>query len=186
MIGTPSQIITAMVKQVSVNADKLYEIKEHKEKRTLTQNAYYWVLLGKVAKALRMSNTELHNRMLRSFSTPELFGGKAARTLLPDTQLTEDKTLASETVHLKPTSQTVTLADGITYRTYILLKGSSAMTTDEMSALVDGLVQEAKQLGIETLTPNELEKMRQYELQAQAKQSNRHPAGSEKKSLRAG
>ena len=38
--------------------------------------------------------------------------------------------------------------------------GSSAYDTAEMSRLIDSLVSEAKSLGIETLTPNELERLK--------------------------
>lgn len=39
------------------------------------------------------------------------------------------------------------------------IKGSSQYNTREMSRLIDGLVSECKECGIETLTPEELERM---------------------------
>ena len=42
----------------------------------------------------------------------------------------------------------------------LMLRGSSDYNTYEMSKLIDGCVQEAKYLGIETLTPEELERMK--------------------------
>ena len=45
------------------------------------------------------------------------------------------------------------------YRTYIMLKGSSAYDTQEMSVLIEGLVSECKELGIETLPPDEIKRM---------------------------
>ena len=45
------------------------------------------------------------------------------------------------------------------YRTYMMLKGSSEYDTKEMSHLIDGLVSECKEMGIETLPPEELERM---------------------------
>ena len=41
-----------------------------------------------------------------------------------------------------------------------MMRGSHTYDSGEMSILIDGVVQEAKQLGIETLTPNELERMK--------------------------
>ena len=38
--------------------------------------------------------------------------------------------------------------------------GSSTYNTKEMSVLIDGIVYEAKELGIETLPPDELERMK--------------------------
>ena len=44
---------------------------------------------------------------------------------------------------------------------YKVYKGSSEMNTKEMSILIDGIVQEAKALGIETLPPNELQSLKE-------------------------
>ena len=43
MVGNAKAIIEYLFNQ---DKDKLYEIKEHKAKRTLTQNEYYWVLVN--------------------------------------------------------------------------------------------------------------------------------------------
>ena len=42
-----------------------------------------------------------------------------------------------------------------------MLRGSSTYNTEEMSKLIDGLVSECKEQGIETLPPEELERMMQ-------------------------
>ena len=44
--------------------------------------------------------------------------------------------------------------DNYTY--YKIYKGSSQFNQEEMSILIDGIVEEAKQLGIETMTPSEI------------------------------
>ena len=175
MTGTAAQLITWLLAAMGDDKEKLYDLKAHKAKRTRSQNAYYWELLSQTADKLRMSKAELHNRMLRQYGRPEIYDGRTARLLLPDTEATEEKTLRSETVHLKPSSQVTTLADGVTYRTYVLLKGSHDMNTAEMSALVDGMIQEAKAQGVETMPPHELEELRKYEFQKQTKQGDRHP-----------
>lgn len=160
MIGTPAQLVMRLMKAPQ---DKLFELKEHRKKRTLTQNAYYWQLIGKLAPKLGMNNNELHNRLLQSYGKVELFGGKALRAMLPDTDETEKEVLNNQTVHLKPTSQTTVLADGVRYRTYVLMKGSHDMNTKEMAELLDGCVMECKQHDIETLPPWELAEMRRME-----------------------
>jgi hypothetical protein len=40
------------------------------------------------------------------------------------------------------------------------LRGSHTYDTKEMSRLIDGVVEAAKELGIETLTPEQLERMK--------------------------
>ena len=63
--------------------------------------------------------------------------------------------------HFAPTSQRKTGTDGMVYRAWKLLKPSHTYDSKEMSVLIDGIVSEAKDLGIETLPPSELERMMQ-------------------------
>ena len=44
---------------------------------------------------------------------------------------------------------------------YKIYGGSHTYDTREMSILIDGTVQEAKDLGIETMTPDQIEEMKQ-------------------------
>ena len=187
MTGTAEQLLLWLIEAVkrSETQGKTYELKEKKKHRTLTQNAYYWVLLSKVADVMRMSKTECHNRMLRDYGQLQTVGGQAIRCMIPDTDEAEAKALHMATVHLKPTSQVRCMADGVIYRTYCVLRGSHEYSTKEMTVLTDGLIQEAKALGIETLPPAELEHMRQLELErerrkdAQKDKGMRDPEGRE-------
>ena len=49
MVGTQKQLITFLLEQ---EKDKQFEIKEYKPKRSLTANAYCWVLCDKIAKEM--------------------------------------------------------------------------------------------------------------------------------------
>lgn len=167
MTGTAEKIITFLL--AKTGSGLFFDLTEHKAKRTLTQNAYYWVLLEKVAAALRMSKPELHNRMLRQYGVWQRYGDKVVVALIADTDEAEETALRAEKLHLKPTSVTIESEVG-TMRQYVLLKGTHEMNTEEMSVLLDGLIQEARNLDIETLTPAELERMRQY---AQENKGNR-------------
>lgn len=165
--GTADEIIMRLLPVR--DSSKRYDIKEHRDKRSLTQNAYYWVLLGKVAGKLRLPKPEVHNRMLRDFGQILIVDGQAARVVLPDTDAAEKRALSMETVHLKPTSQVCQFGDGKMYRTYVIMRGSHDYTTEEMTHLLDGMIEEAKQQGIETLPPDELAHMR--ELESERKES---------------
>lgn len=171
MVGTALQIIRWMTEVKDGKQE--YEVKEHRRKRTLSQNSMYWKLLSQTADALKMSKTELHNRMLRDFGQLLIIDGQAARCMLPDTEQTEKQVLSKETVHLKPTSQVVTMGDGKDYRTYCILRGSHDYNTKEMAVLLDGLIQEAKQQGIETATPQELAEIRAYEERQEQRKKER-------------
>lgn len=135
--------------------------KQWRDKRSLDSNAYYWVLLSKLAEAANISKPRAHNLMLRGYGQMELFDGSRYYARIPDTEEAENDVLERTTFHLRPTSQVVEGNDGISYRTYVLLKGSSNYDTAEMTHLLDGLISECKALGIETATPEELERMKQ-------------------------
>lgn len=135
------------------------EIKKYRAKRSLDANAYYWQLLIKVAEAVHISKPAAHNMMLRKYGQALYIGEKIAYIVIPDTDQAAAQVDEEETYHLKPTSQVKAGKDGVMYRTYTMLRGSSDYDTKEMSELIDGLVTEAKQLGIETLPPYELERM---------------------------
>lgn len=137
----------------SLDPEKIYsiEIKEKKRKRSLDQNALYWAVLTQVAKKLNISNPRCHNLMLRRYGVPERYGDQAVYVVLPDTEEATEKALEAETYHLKPTSQVKEGKDGNNYRTYLLLRGSSTYDSSEMSRLVNGMLDEAKELGIEMI-----------------------------------
>lgn len=159
-IRTNNNILEAFQKMKDMVLD--ITIKKHTEKRSLNANAYYWQLIRKLSKIkeLNMSEPHLHNHMLRRHPVPVELEGSKLFVVVPDTPEAEKKVDESETYHLKPTAQVKTGKDGKLYRTYIVLKGSHEYDTKEMSMLIDDAVQEAKEQGIETLPPAEIERLK--------------------------
>lgn len=158
-----------MLAKVADTDDRVFDLVEHKEKRSLSQNGYYWSLNGKVADKLRISKSRLHNQMLRDFGQMQFVGDKCVCMEIPDTDEAEEQVIEATTYHLKPTSGVMVGKDGITYRVYVMLRGSHEYNTKEMSILLDGLIEEAKGLGIPTLTPDQLAEMRMLGEQAEQK-----------------
>ena len=143
------------------NERLVFSVKEYKRKRSLDANAYYWVLVTKLAKVLNLSKPHLHNLLLRRYGQPEIVDGQMVFLVLPDSESGTRKADEAETYHIRPTSQVKTGVDGKMYRTYVMLRGSSTYNTAEMSELIDGLVSECKEQGIETLPADELKRMMQ-------------------------
>lgn len=126
------------------------------KKRSLDANAYYWLLLGKLSKALEISNQHCHNLMLRRYGVLEEFDGQTVYWVIPDTDEASKKADEAEEYHIKPTSNVREGNDGLMYRTYLLLKGSHDYSKEEFSRLVNGLVDECRQMGIETKSDEEI------------------------------
>ena len=136
-------------------------IKKFAKKRSLDANGYYWQLTTKLAEANHVSKNFQHNMNLRRYGQATYIDGKLMCITIPDTEEAENTALEAETYHIKPTSKIYQGSDGVAYRIYILLRGSSEYDTREMSVLIDGVVSECKEMGIETLTPEEIERMMQ-------------------------
>lgn len=171
--GKANDLVLFLMNQ---DKDKLWDLSEHTNKRSLSQNAYYWELVGKVAQKTRISSAEIHNRNLRDLGLVLRIDGAIVPVYLPDNDESERIALQADTYHLKPTSEIKTGKCDKVFRCYVMLRGSSSFNTDEMSALLDLIIQEAEAVGIQTKTPDELARMREIERNAQANKSGKHNA----------
>lgn len=131
------------------------EIKKHREKRSLDANAYYWLLLGKIGKITGDSKNRLHNIMLDRYGELDMMEDGS---LIPFCIRDDIDYLEFPYPHLKPTQKTLSKGNKL-YRWYYQIKGSSEYNTAEMSRLIDGVVGECREMGIETLPQEELERM---------------------------
>lgn len=130
-------------------------MKKYSGKRSLDANAYYWKLLSELARALNTSNEEMHNLLLESYGTlAEDNDGNMIVHFLPETE--DYQRYKHE--HYKPTGENIEY-DGIRFYKFYRIKGSSQYNTREMSRLIDGLVYECQNMDIETLPPDQIERM---------------------------
>ena len=133
--------------------DIVIDIKEYSPKRSLNANKYFHTLVDKIAAIQGVSHTEIHNHLIAEYGCVD----KEINNLILDDSIPWERI---ESIHLRPTTATKVLDNGRLYRVYIVMRGSHTYDTKEMSRLIDGTVFEAKELGIETLTPDELERMK--------------------------
>lgn len=165
VIGKALDIITFLM-----NADKeqAWKLSPYKKKKSLSQNGYYWVLAGELAKKQKLSINRIHNIHLRELAQidvdyMERMGGRPVTVFIPDTDDAENEALEMEKFHIKPTSAIRQGNDGITYRGYIVLRGSSTFDVEEMSALLALMIQDCQNQGINTMTPDEIAHMKELE-----------------------
>ena len=127
--------------------DKLsIEVKPYREKRSLNANAYAWVLIGKIADAARASKDEIYLKCLKRYGQSELI------SVLSHVPIGNYIKYYEETGESK--------LNGKDFTHYRVYKGSSDFDTREMSIFIDGVVSEAKVLGIQTETPNEIARLK--------------------------
>lgn len=164
IVFEPEQNFAEAYEELKTKTKLSLEIKAHREKRSLDANAYYWVLITKLAKKTGASNSELHNDMLSDYGFPELIDGQLVRMPIPDTDEAETTVRKATAYHLRQTTQVKEGRDGVSYRTYILMRGSSSYNTEEMARLIEGLIFECKEAGMpdaEIMTPDEKQQLKE-------------------------
>ena len=128
------------------------EIKQNRQKRSLNANAYFHVLVEKIAEVNQTSHAEVHNQLIARYG----YMDEDIKNIILDDEIPWEKL---ESIHLRPTSATKVLDNGKLYRVYFVMRGSHTYDTKEMARLIDGTISEAKELGIETMPPDELRRM---------------------------
>lgn len=140
MIGNAQAIINWLFQQG--DNEKIYEIKEKKQRRSLTQNAYYWVLLHQLASVMRLDNGSCHFLMLQRYGVYEVVSIQSGINLKGFFK------------YYEPIGKGA--VNGKEFTHYKIYKRSSQMDSKEFSELLNGLVDECEEQGIVTLTPNEI------------------------------
>lgn len=148
MIGTPEEISKYLWQ---LDKAKKYEIKEHKEKRSLNANSYAWVLIGKIAEVVGNTKEEVYREYIINKGIYRIvtIDEKAAPTFI---KIWSEKGLGW--ICEKSETKIAGLVDIVAYY------GTSSYNTKQMANFVDYIVQEAKNLDIETLTPDEIERLK--------------------------
>lgn len=132
-------------------------IKKYRQRRSLDANAYFHVLVDKLADKLGISKPRCKNLMIGRYGQPFYIDESETAEAVIKTNIPVSQMLENESVHCMPCGQKV--EDGKELVFYKIFRGSSTYDTKEMSVLIDGTVEECKEQGIETLSPDELERM---------------------------
>lgn len=144
MIGNAEAIIQYLFQQ---DREKVFEVREYKQKRSLTQNAYFWVLVNEIANVTRQSKDDIHLQMLKEYGQNQVISVQS------NIDISKFVKYFEEIGHGR--------VNGKDFTHYRVFEGSSEMDSREMAILLDGVVQEAEQLGIPTLTPAEIARLKQ-------------------------
>lgn len=125
------------------------EVKEHRQKRSLDANAYAWVLIHKLADALRITPLEVYREAIQNVGDNHEIIPIKEEAADHFKRIWEAKGLGWPCLDLGKSK-----IPG--YRNLVAYYGSSTYDTRQMSILIDNLVQDCKALDIETLPPDKL------------------------------
>jgi hypothetical protein len=151
----------ACLNDVKALMDKYVEGKEYtvkierkRAKRSLDANAYCWVLCKKLAGVLGVyTDTDIYMECIRKYGVSDIRPVKKdfAEDLC---RMWDGQGIGNQHVVMGPSKH-----DG-----YINIKfywGSSKYNTLDMSRLIDGIVSDCREQGVETMTPDEIERLKQ-------------------------
>ena len=127
------------------------DIKKYRKKRSLDANAYLWVLCGKLAEKMGISKEEVYRQQIidAGIYRSVKVSSEAADTLIKSWKMHGIGWVAE-------------LADDYADNEWSIINlyyGSSVYNTKQISRLIDNVVNECKNLNIQTMTPDEISNM---------------------------
>lgn len=155
MTGNTQQVLMWLF---DMDKDAVWDIEPHKERkgRSLNANSYFHVLVQKLAQAQQppVSLAKCKNMMIAAYGQPEYIDGQQAiiKSNVPAEKMQEIEYLHTALVKISEENGT----ECYFYRIY---RGTHTYNNIEMQKLIEGVVQECKDAGIETATPAEIVKM---------------------------
>lgn len=142
------------IREIDLSKEYTVKIEQKRGRRSLDANAYMWVLISKLGEKLHKSDIEIYREIIRDNGVFEIipirvdvipswvkrWGVKGQGWICEDIGKCKN------------------------FKNYHNIKsyyGSSTYNTKEMSRLIDAVVSECKEQGIETMTPDEIESLKQ-------------------------
>lgn len=128
------------------------ELKQYRKKRSLDANGYLWVLCDEIAKVLNTTKEKVYKKSVHEVGVFDyiMLTNNAVDTFI---QNWETKGLGwfCEKMDKCKIEKCTKL---------MVYYGSSTYDTKEMARLIDYVVEEAKEIGVDTRTPEEIENMK--------------------------
>ena len=122
-----------------------------RKRRSLDANAYAWVLIDRIAAVTSRGKEEVYRELVRDV------GGTSLLICVKDYDL---KRVCRDWERNGLGWQTEPFPSELPDCTNVILtEGSSVFDVDQMRRFIDLIIQEAKQLGIETMTPEEINRL---------------------------
>ena len=127
------------------------KVTKKKKRRSLDSNAYFWILVDKLSQKLNLSKEDVYRNAIRNI-------GGVSEVVCVRNEAVEKLCAGWSKNGLGWQTDTMpSKIDGCT--NVVLYYGSSTYNQEQMTRLIDNIVQDCKAVGIETLSPLELARM---------------------------
>ena len=142
-----------------LDKDCIIEVREYRERRSLSANSYFHVIADQIRQhpSINRSMAWVKNWLLSAYGQAEYVEDEPIfyKTTAPPEYINELEEIHLALVRVDPPVPPFTKNTYI-YRVY---RGSHTYNVAEMQKLIDGTVAEAKELGIQTETPESIRQM---------------------------
>lgn len=125
----------------------------YKKKRSIDANAYFWTLCGKLADKTRQNKTDIYKHLIKEI-------GNNYEIVPIKNEAVQSWVEAWEHNGLGWICETLGNSKFAGYTNICCYYGSSTYNTKQMSALIDSIIFECKEQDIQTLTPDEVAKLK--------------------------
>lgn len=138
-----------------MSGDLRVTVRKWRERRSLDANGYMWALIEQIALETGSTKDEVYENFIREYGfLDEDENGYITITLRSDIDIDR-----------LPGHWRTYATDNPDWRVCRAIRGTSTYDTKEMSYFLDRVIEAAKELGIETMTPEEIERIKAYERQ---------------------
>lgn len=142
MIGTKEECLHWLI-----NApEKIYEIVEYIEKRSLNANALLWACIGDIARSMQADKWEIYLLMLKRYGQYDYFIVKRKAVEMFKKQFRTCEEIGDYEVNGQPAVQ------------LLCYYGSSTLNKKHFSILLDGVISEMVEMGLEPPSAKKIEK----------------------------
>lgn len=150
MVGTIEQVIQYLFKQ---DKTKQFEVAEYKEKRSKDANAYFHVLVNKLARYFNIDDRQMKIKMNLQYGTiaRDANDNSIGVKIPKGTDITQFYDYAKWFGECEE--------NGIKFDKYLFYKQTHTLNKKEMAQLINGVVQECQDVGIETKSDAELKSL---------------------------
>lgn len=144
MVGKVLELIQWLTQQ---DKDKLYEVKEYHPKKTNAQNRLLWGCIGDIASSLGADKWDIYLMMLKRYGTFTYICVKPEAVDTVKLQWRESEEIGEIDIHGEKAVQ------------MLCYYGTSTYNTHDMKILLDGIISEMKEMGLETPSDREIDRV---------------------------
>lgn len=151
IVFTASRAYAKQFESLPKGKDLAIQIKEYRKRRSIDANNYFWLLCDEVAKKLNCTKEEIYRQKIKDYGVFEILPIKVEAL-----ESFKDKWQKNGLGWFCEDMEGCKLEG---YKRIMVYFGSSSYNSKEMCRLINSIVDDCNELGIPTMTPEEMQSL---------------------------